>query len=61
MCSGCCRYIPDNYIAKIPFIGKFVVQKNNAEVGGIIYYIFRFFLKRSIQNCERGWEEEIDS
>ena len=55
MCVGCCRYIPDHYIVKIPLIGWWIVQKSNAEIGGIIYKVFAFFLKKKMQECEEGF------
>lgn len=60
MCSGCCRYIPDHFIAKIPFIGLWLVRWNNAETGGPIFRIFRFSCRNRILHCQRVWEELAD-
>ena len=60
MCSGCCRYIPDHFIAKIPFIGSWLVRWNNAEVGGPLFYLIRPFFRKKIQECERGFIEAVN-
>ena len=60
MCAGCCRYIPDHYIAKIPLLGKWLVQKSNAEIGGVVYCCFVFFLRKKMRKCERDFIEEAN-
>ena len=59
MCQGCCRYIPDNRISKIPFIGQWLVQKSNAEIGGWIYKLGKIIFWWQIRKCNRGWDEII--
>ena len=60
MCAGCCRYVSDHAISKIPFIGRWLVQKSNAEVGGIVYRVFAFFMKKKMRECEEGFNELLN-
>ena len=60
MCAGCCRYIPDHAIKKIPLIGKWLVNKSNAETGGIVYKVAAFFLQKKIRECKWGFAEEYE-
>ena len=57
MCAGCCRYLPDHHIAKIPIIGRFLIEKSNAEKGGWIYKLFARIYQKEIRECEKGFEE----
>ncbi len=60
MCAGCCKYVPDHAIAKIPFIGEWLVKKSNAEIGGVVYRVFAFFMRNRIRECEKGFLEAYE-
>ena len=61
MCSGCCRYIPDEYTKKIPFVGEWLVERYNAETGGWFFEIMKFFCRKQIEQCHKDWKEMLEN
>ncbi len=61
MCSGCCRGITDEKIVNTPLIGKWLVGRYNSEIGGWLYYIYKFFCRKQIEQCHKDWKEMLEN
>lgn len=57
MCAGCCRYLIDHKISKIPLVGGFLVKKINVEKGGWIISILYKIYAKEILKCEADFIE----
>lgn len=60
MCSGCCRYIPDYKIKKIPLLGKILLKFGHAEKTNWLSQFFRWLCKEEIKQCEQDWEKQFE-
>ena len=58
MCAGCCRYLIDHHILKVPLIGEWLVKIFNVEKGGTIIKFLCWFYRKELEKCANDWQEE---
>ena len=57
MCAGCCRYITDHKIEKIPVIGGILLKYGYAEKGNWLSKFLAWIYRKEIKRCVDGFGE----